>query len=141
MNARLPRRRGAALMMAILCLSTLAIVFASLARLAVAERAQTRAEERRLRAGWLAEAGLERAWAKYASSRDYRGETWELSAQTLRGRDAATIHIVVEPIAGEPRTFRATARADYPRDGTARARQTRSALFPSEISTRPGDRP
>ncbi len=141
MNIRRPRRRGFALVMAVLCLTILVMVFGALSRMALAERGQARAEERRLRAGWLAEAGLERAWAKLAKSPAYSGETWALSAEMLRGRDGAIVRIAIEPLKDDPRHLKVTAKADYPGEGTSRARQTRSAIFPAKHNIKPGENP
>ncbi len=127
MRSRRPQRRGLALLMAIACVAMLVLVFGSLMKLGFAGRAQVRSEERRLRAAWLAESGLERAWAKLSTDPDYRGESWELSAETLDGKDAAIVRIVVEPRGDD---LRVTSRADYPHKSTTRARQTRTAFFP-----------
>ena len=134
MNAQRARRRGAALLMAVTCVALLVLVFGTLMRTGFAARGQARAQERRTRALWLAESGLERAWSKLSASADYRGETWELSAETLHGRDGAVVRIVVEPM---DNGLRVTSRADSPREGTSRARQTRSAFFPVNPKTNP----
>lgn len=120
------RPRGAVLIMVIVCLFVLTIVFGVLVKLAFAERKQARAAERRLQAIWLAESGLERAWAKLSASGAYLGETWEIPAESLRSRDGAVVRIVVERVDGDSRRRRVTARADFPREGPSRARETRT---------------
>jgi hypothetical protein len=115
------------MVMVIACLIVFAIVFGVLTKLGLAARSQARAEERRLRAAWLAESGLERAWARLSASKSYAGETWEIPAETLRGPDAAVVRIVVEDVPGKAGTRRVSAQADYPREGTSRARQSRTA--------------
>ena len=138
MRSRRHRPRGAALLMAMACLAMLSIVFGILLKVGSAERTQARTEENRLRAGWLAESGLERAWAKLSGSPDYRGETWKISPEAMRGRHGAVVAITVQPAPGEPGRFVVTARADYPAEGTARARQTRIAEFtPNPSGTDP----
>ena len=72
--------RGVALLTAIVCLAVVALICGSLVRVAHTQRQQTRTEERRLQAEWLAEAGLERAAAKLADSQEYAGETWQIAA-------------------------------------------------------------
>ena len=126
MNARRSSRRGVALLFAVACLSLLVIVFGSMFRLGFAERGQARREERRVRALWLAESGLEKTWAKLSANQEYRGETWELSAETLGGPDSASVLVTVEPIGDQ---YRVTSRADVPRVGSSRVRQTRTATF------------
>lgn len=138
MNARPRRRRGVVLIMALITLGFLAVVFAILLKASVSQRRQARLEERRLQASWLAESGLERAWAKLAETSDYRGETWQVPAESLRSRDAASVRITVEPLEREPGRVRVTSRADYPREGTSRARQTRTAIFSRKPSSSPG---
>ncbi len=124
--------------MALVALAFLAIVFAILMKLSLSERQQARNEERRLQASWLAESGLDRAWAKFSESPDYRGETWQISAETLRGRDAASVRITIEPLERAPGHVRVTSRADFPRDGSSRARQTRTTRFSKPKSTTSG---
>lgn len=130
-NSRHHRPRGLALPMAVVCLTVLTIVFGILTRQALSARRAARAEERRLRAGWLAESGLERAWARLAADPGYRGETWDLSAEALKDHHGAAVVIAVEPVSGDDEHLRVTARADFPRDVDAHARQTRTALFPA----------
>jgi len=132
MRSRRPQRRGLALLMAIACVALLVLVFSTLMKLGFAGRGQVRSEERRLRAAWLAESGLERAWAKLSTDPEYRGESWELPAETLGGTDAAIVRIVVEPRGDH---LQVTSRADYPHQSTSRARQTRIALFPVDPNT------
>ncbi|MDB5351531.1 MAG: hypothetical protein JWN86_2778 [Planctomycetota bacterium] len=131
-------RRGVALLMVVACLAVLAIVLGVLLRIGVAERRQSLASERRLRATWLAESGLERAWAGLSRSRDYGGETWDLSPETLHGRDGALVVIAVERIPGSPDRRKVTARADYPREGSSRVRQTRTTVM-NLTATAPGE--
>ena len=140
MNARRSSRRGVALLFAVACLSLLVLVFGSMFRLGFAERGQARREERRVRALWLAESGLERAWAKLSAHPEYRGETWELSAETLGGPEAAALLVTVEPIDDR---YRVTSRADVPRSGSSRVRQTRVATFACRKTPLPltGDTP
>ena len=139
MKARRNRTpRGVALLVVVGCLAVMVLVFGALIKVGIAERQEARAEETRLRAAWLAESGLERAWAKLAEKADYSGETWELPAETLQGHDAAVVHIAVESVAGKSERRRVTARADYPRDGTSRARQTRVVEM-NIIATASGD--
>ncbi len=123
------RRRGAALIVAILLMTLLVLVIGTLARVGLAERTQTRAEERRLKASWLAESGLERAWAKILADPSYVGETWEIPAEAFHESHPASVLIRVEPISDRPGARRVVARADFPKDGTSRARQTRTSLM------------
>ena len=138
MMIRSKSRRGAALLMAVVLLTFMLMVLTVLLKLSLAERRQSRFEENRLRASWLAESGLERAFAKLAASPEYRGERWEIAAESLRSRNSAIVKIDVEPIPGDTGRVRVTSRADYPREGPSRARQTRFSSHPKPTSPSSG---
>jgi len=110
---------------AMLCLFVILLLGAMLVRLAVAERGQQRVDERRWQAEWLAESGLERAWAKLAADRDYAGETWALAPEDLGGPWGGRVRIEVERIPDHPDRRRIKAKADYPADATLRARRSK----------------
>jgi type II secretory pathway component PulK len=74
------RRRGVALMIALAVLTLLLVLAALLTRAAVHGQRETRFQERRLQADFLAEAGLERAVAQLQKVPQYPGETWHVSA-------------------------------------------------------------
>jgi Tfp pilus assembly protein PilX len=141
MIVRPKSRRGSALLMSVVVLAFLLMVLMVLLKLCLAERRQARFEENRMRASWLAESGLERAWAKLAVSSDYRGESWEIPAESLRSHDPALVKIQVDPVAGDTNRVRVTSRADYPREGPSRARQTRISSLPkTKISSSGADK-
>lgn len=122
-----------AVMIALIIIGLIAV---GLLRLAATRRDQLRAEERRLQADWLAEAGIERAAMRLAESADYEGEAWEVSADELGGRLAATVRIKVEPATASGR--RVEVRADYPKDDPGRARRSKRAIIGSGTPTRSG---
>lgn len=127
------------LLTVMICLVIALSVGAAVVRTGLARRGQARAEERRLQADWLAESGLERASARLADAPDYAGETWQVPAADLGGRDDGSVTIAVEAVEGHPRRRLVRARADYPRDPSRRARARRQATIdlPPEPS---GDR-
>src|SRR5437660_980137 len=127
------RRGGAALAVALVALVVLGIMLGVLLRLGVSRRRQARAEERRVQAEWLAESGLERAWARLAESPDYEGETWGLSADDLgapgkSGADAA-VTIEVRPVEGATRRRSVRVVAVNPRQSETGARHTKTLVF------------
>lgn len=134
MIVRASRRRGVTLIMSITAIAFLIIVFAVLFKLAGEENRQARHEENRVRSRWLAESGLERAWARLRESPSYRGETWEIAPETLQGRDSAIVQIQVDEVNGRTRV---TSRADFPRTGISRARQTRIEFFTKAQGAKP----
>jgi type II secretory pathway component PulK len=109
----------------LVCLIVLTMFAGALLRVGAAQRDEVRAEERRLQAEWLAEAGLRRALARLDADSAYAGETWNIEARELGAADSATVAITIErqPCDSKSRAIRV--RADYPRDPPGRARCTR----------------
>jgi type II secretory pathway pseudopilin PulG len=128
-------RRGALLIAVLICVIVITLLGGALLRGGLARREQLRAEERRMQALWLAESGLERAAARLAAANDYAGETWEPSADDLASPWGGRVTIAVERVEAYPERRRVIVRADYPRDATLRARQTKQAMI--ELSSEP----
>jgi hypothetical protein len=84
---------------------------------------------RQIQAGWLAESGIQRAAARLAADANYRGETWNVSAEDLGGRDAGAVAIRVEQPPGKPDRRTVHVEADYPSDPQQRARVMRDATL------------
>ncbi len=118
--------RGVAIVPVLVCFVLVMMITGVLLQLVRTERLQSQGEERRLQAEWLAEAGLERASARLARNRQYKGETWDIAAEDLGGRDAGLVTIVVETPKNEPTHRLVTVEADYPVEPERRARQRRS---------------
>jgi hypothetical protein len=78
-----------------------------------------------VQAAWLAESGADRARARLAADRAYRGETWTLSADESGLADAAEVRIVAEPSADRPGRWKVQVEADYPNHPHRRAREAR----------------
>ncbi len=72
------RRRGAALVMALVALLVVTLVAGALVQMLVAAHRQSRRYADELQAQWLAQAGLDRAAAKLRADGDYRGEVWNV---------------------------------------------------------------
>ncbi|WP_406701007.1 hypothetical protein V5E97_19665 [Singulisphaera sp. Ch08] len=116
-------RRGSITVFVLVCLVAIATICGVLLRIGLTERQRIRAEERRLQAEWLVESGLERAAARIAESNgQYQGETWEIPAADLGGRDSGRVTIAVTPHQAEPDRQQVRVQADYPRDQPARVR-------------------
>ncbi len=128
--ARRPeRRRGAALVLAMVGLLLITLIFGTMLRLARDTRRVVVAEQRRLQAEWLAESALERAFARLALDPSYQGETWTIPADVLGGPDGGTVLIEVATIDGKPAARTVRVQADYPSEASRRARQTRTATI------------
>jgi hypothetical protein len=112
----------------LVCLVVITMIAGVLLKAGRAQRERVRAQERRLQAEWLAEAGIQRALARLAADSGYRGESWEIAARDLESPDAALIAIAVEPASEDPSRLRVRARADYPRDPPSRVRHTKQIV-------------
>jgi type II secretory pathway component PulK len=119
---------GAALIVVLVGMAVTTMIFLSVLKLIAVERQSIELQTRQSQAGWLAESAVQRAVARLSADAGYHGETWNISAQELGGRDAATITIRVADVAGK--TDRRTVRveADYPADPYQRARQGRELI-------------
>ena len=134
-------RRGSITVFVLVCLVAITTVCGVLLRIGLAERQRIRAEERRLQAEWLVESGLERAAARIAESKgEYQGETWDVSAADLGGRDSGRVTIAVEAPKGESGRRQVRVQADYPHDATARVRLSKAltvVIKPASASEMP----
>jgi type II secretory pathway pseudopilin PulG len=119
------RRRGLTAVAVLVCLIIITMVSGAVIRVGVARRDEVRAQERRLQAEWLAEAGIQRALARLDADPAYTGETWDIAARDLDSADGAVVTITVGPAAGEPKRKVVRVQADYPRDPSRRARNTK----------------
>ena len=114
-------RRGAILVVILVCFIVAATIFSLLVKSAFSERRTMETHLWRTQAQWLAEAALERAAARLAADANYTGETWTIPAEELDGdRGVARIHI--EAIAERPGHRQVSIEADYPDDPQHRSR-------------------
>lgn len=104
------------------------MIFLSVLKLIAVQRQSLELQGRQMQAGWLAESAVRRAAARLAAEAGYRGETWNISAQDMGGRDGATIAIRVDDVPGKPDRRAVHVQADYPADPYQRARQGRDAI-------------
>ncbi len=90
---------------------------------------------------WLAEAGVERAVRKLADSPDYRGETWEVSADVLGIARPAVVTIEVTKAAESSETREIRSEARFPGDPVQRNAYQRklTVSIPPEDPTSPDD--
>ena len=89
-----------------------------------------------LQAEWLAQAGLDRALARLASSAGYAGESWVLAPRDLglpeapaaQPGKAALVSIKIEKPPGAPERRLIKVQADFPPDLPHRARHSAQML-------------
>lgn len=120
------RRRGGALIIAILALAVASMIGATLLQMAFTQRRQLQHERLRTQAGWLAEAGLQRALQQIASDPEYQGETWMVDVPDRTASQPAEVLITVDTETKSVLTVVAT----YPRGATFRAKVRRSVSVP-----------
>jgi hypothetical protein len=144
-NARSPRR-GMTVVVVLSCLIVLTLLGAALLKISLVRRQFGRDFEHRLQADWLVESGIDRALARLASERDFKGETRQLSAADLGLSEAggkaerrepsssvaAVITITVDRPAAEPGRRRIRVQADYPAAGPQRCRSSEELLIDLE---------
>jgi Tfp pilus assembly protein PilX len=127
------RRRGLTSVAVLVLLFVIALIATELVRLGVAYRDRTRSQERAVQADLLADAGVDRALARLSTEPDYRGESWEIPADSLGTTPGdgpaalVTIRVESDPNGGA-RTVRV--QADYPPDPPRRARSSREVMLP-----------
>jgi Tfp pilus assembly protein PilV len=121
-------KRGVALVVVLIGLAVTTMIFLSILKLMAIERQSVELQVRQMQATWLAESAVERARARLSAQAAYRGETWNLSAQDIGGRDGARIAIRVDDVAGRPDRRLVHIEADYPEDPNGRARQVREVI-------------
>ncbi len=107
-------RRGAVMLVVLVCLGIAAVVLVTILKMAAAEQQMLRKRQWHVQAAWLAESGLERAAARLAADPEYRGESWAIGPELLGSRHAGTVSISIETIAGQPKRRAVRVVADYP---------------------------
>ena len=126
------RRRGAVLVMVIVCAMVTLVIFISIVKLAAAGRRMSDERSWQVQATWLAESALERAAWRLAADADYTGETWTLPAEEIGGAEAAAVEIRVETITEQPSRRLVRIQANYPEHPQHRARQSKQAVVQVE---------
>ena len=119
------RRSGLTAIAVMVCLIVITLIAGAALKVGVARRAELRAQEHRLQAEWLAEAGIQRALARIAADPAYNGETWEIPARDLDSPDAALVTITVGREPGDDKLRKILAQAEHPRDPTRRTRHSK----------------
>lgn len=107
-------RKGAVLIIALVCLALATVIGGALLRWALMEHKLLRTHEQASRARWLAEAGIERAAAQIIASAEYTGETWDVAAADLPGGEPARIRLRVAPVDDQPRQRSIDVDVEYP---------------------------
>lgn len=125
MSPATSRRRGAAMMVALVVVTLVGILSVACLRECLRHDRQLRRENDARQAQWLAESALQRARAAIAKNADYRGETWKVSVPQPSGDVAGTVDIQIKD-------SRLTIDALFPADPIHGARQKLSVTLSPE---------
>ena len=107
------RRHGVTIIIVIALFAVAMTMIGVWTRSALGHRRQMHRWHQRVQATWLADAGLRRAAARLAREGDlYKGELWQIDAESLSGQAAAEVAIRIEPTDDADRV-RIVATADY----------------------------
>ena len=127
----LVRRNGMLTVSVLVCLTILMTLYAVWMRSVLFERQQTRAEEDRVQADYLALSALARAAARLDSDEAYQGETWRVEPTAHERGPGGTVTIRIEPVEGQPHARLVTVDAHYPAEevATARSQQAKTIVL------------
>lgn len=131
-TGRRRQRRGAALLMAIVCLMVMTALAVSLARSLVAQQRQLRLRGSQMQAFWLAESAVERARVRLDATPEYAGEDWHVELELRGAAVEARATIRVESVAGESSQRRIVVQARCPAEGDASVLEMRERTVTPE---------
>jgi type II secretory pathway component PulK len=140
------RRRGGALVAAMVTLLAVMLVAGAVVRSLLAAHRQARHSQHELQAQWLAESAIARAVAQLALQTDYTGETWQPAIIAGGGDEqTATVELSVKTPEAAAKTRRVIAIAHYPnhewRRVTVRREYTLSLAPQAAPATAPEEDP
>ena len=115
-------RRAALVLVVMVCLLLVTMIGGSLMKVGLTHRRQTRHEQIRQQAVWLAESAVERAVARSKQDAEYSGEEWVLAGTDAVNGKEAMIRISVTKSDDNANRRIVTVVADYPRDNDQRVR-------------------
>lgn len=134
------KRRGAILILAIVCVAVTMSIMALLVRFALMHHVVQKNQHRAAQANLLVRSALGRAAARLAIDPSYTGETWKIPAEDFLASEqvsetsppgkAALVRITVEPVANRRPADSPDRRvihvvADYPDDPKHRVRRSK----------------
>lgn len=130
MSNSLRQRRGAVLIVALVCLLVVMSLLGSMLLSALRSTRQLHAERDLRQCELLLQAGVDRAWLRIARESEYAGETRELAPADIINQGAGQITIAVQPATAQtPRQLQVT--AEYPVGNEFSVRRSRTLSLPS----------
>jgi type II secretory pathway component PulK len=125
------RRRGTVLIVALVCLVVIMALIGGLLRGTLRARRQLHAERDKRQAELLLRAGIDRAAFRLAKEADYHGETWDLPAESIAGKNAGQVTIeATREAAGQ--VWKLHVVAEYPVGSDLSVRRSRTILVQSQ---------
>jgi type II secretory pathway component PulK len=118
-------RRGAVLLIVLICVMLVTMIGASLLKLALTQRRQIQREQMRSQAAWLADSAVDRAAAQLRRDATYSGETWTPQV----GSDSGSAEIRIE---NDQNHRIASITVDFPANTVHRARVRTQAVIQIE---------
>jgi type II secretory pathway pseudopilin PulG len=107
-------RRGAVLVIVMICLLIVSLLMASLLKSALLQRRQTMKEQFRVQAEWILESALERAALQRLKNPEYQGEVWKISSADLGTRYLGSAEITLKATGVGDSLISIQARVKYP---------------------------
>ncbi len=130
-------RRGVLILCVLVSLALAASLLGVWMKTLALERQEVRAEQARLQAEYLADAGVARAAAQLSADPTYAGETWQIPSESLASSAPAKVTIVVETSDDDPAARHVSASAQLADSGPARVARSKQQriLLPTEEQT------
>ena len=122
-------RRGAVLIIALVCLALITVISGALLRWSLNEHKLLAGRQRQSQAFWLAEAGIDRAAANLVRDPGYIGETWIVEAADMIDDQAARVRINVMTVADQTRQRIIEVVAEYPLESKAPTRIQKQVIY------------
>lgn len=121
------RSRGAILVVALVCLVIVVALIGALLQGTLRARRQLHVERDRRQAELLLQAGLDRAALALVGKPDYRGESWQLPAESITGGGAGLVTIAASRDADD-KPWQIHVVAEYPAGSERSIRRSRTIL-------------
>lgn len=125
-------RRGAALPLVLMCIAFAMMFGTTLVKSVLLHQRHGRMIEKQHQALWLADAGVQRAKYRLRESPRYRGEVWDIPAETLGDDEKGRVVIKVEPFPETEKVWRISVDAVYPDEPRRRVMQHRELVIADE---------
>ncbi|WP_339730995.1 hypothetical protein [uncultured Gimesia sp.] len=122
-------RRGAVLVIVMVCLLLISLLMSSLLKSALLQRRQMIKEQYRVQAEWILESALERAAQQRLNDPAYQGEIWQISSMDLGTRYPASAEITLKPEGKEDRLISIQARVHYPEKAPFTVTRTKKLFY------------